>query len=40
MERGEVLTDAFDGLEVLGLTDERLKQGEIIKRDGLAYFRI
>jgi hypothetical protein len=30
MERGEVLTDAFDGLEVLGLTDERLKQGEII----------
>jgi hypothetical protein len=30
MERSEVVADALDGLEVLGLTDERLKQGEII----------
>ena len=30
MERSEVLADAFDGLEVLGLTDEWLKQSEII----------
>ena len=30
VERSEVLTDAFDGLEILGLADERLEQGEII----------
>ena len=30
LERREVLTDAFDGLEVFGLADERLKRGEII----------
>ena len=30
VERSEILTDAFDGLEVLGLPDERLKQGEVI----------
>jgi hypothetical protein len=30
LERSEVVTDALDGLEVLGLADERRKRGEII----------